>query len=342
LTDSFALRFSRFFIRHRHVNLTLIGAATLFFAYHAAQLQVFSQFIDLLPRSHPYIQVYEKYNRQYGGANVVYAALIAREGDVYDERFLEKLYGLTDQLDKIDGVDHGQIQSITHISIRDQRIDREGVVSTPQLVGSEVIQRVEAQFFTRRILRHARSVGIEAPHDLPGLKDLARRIRLGLDDTLSPFASRPLEDIEDRDDAERVRAARRLAAETDLLLLRLEALPEGYRLEGESLQHPSGGLVAPGSLDGLSDRVHQSRYVYGRLVSLDDKAALVSAGFLEGRLDYRQIYDELFQLKAELEGDGTVELHLTGQPVLIGWTPPPCGDRLRARGRPLDGRSPRH
>ena len=35
--DQMMLRFSRFFIRHRLVNLVLIGAATFFFGYKALQ-----------------------------------------------------------------------------------------------------------------------------------------------------------------------------------------------------------------------------------------------------------------------------------------------------------------
>src|SRR5262245_12776010 len=277
--QSWAERFSRFFIRHRHINLTIILAITAFFGYHALQLQVFSQFIDLLPRNHPYIEVYEKYNRQYGGANVVYAAIVAKDGkQVYDERFLEKLYGFTDQIDKIEGVDHGQIQSLTHISVRDQRIDREGVLSTPQMVGSEAIVLLETQFHTRRLLRHARAVGSELPGDVPGLIELAKRIRTGLQDQLAPYGAMPVSQIEDRAAAEQVREWRRLGAEVDLLLLRLEALPEGYALRGEELVLPQGGLLPPKTLDGLEDRVHQSRYVYGRLISRDDSAALISAG----------------------------------------------------------------
>ena len=111
--DALMLRFSRFFIKHRLVNLVLIGGATLFFAYNALQLQVFSQFIDLLPRNHPFIQIYEKYNRQFGSANVVIAAIVAKQGSIYDERILEKVYAFTDQIDKIEGVDHGQVASMT-------------------------------------------------------------------------------------------------------------------------------------------------------------------------------------------------------------------------------------
>ena len=121
--DLFAIRFSRFFIKYRGVNLAIIGSLTLFFAYHALQLQVFSQFIDLLPRNHPFIQVYEKYNRQFGSANVVVAAIVAKQGTIYDETFLEKVFAFTDQIDKVEGVDHGQISSIT--AIRRSRTSRQ-------------------------------------------------------------------------------------------------------------------------------------------------------------------------------------------------------------------------
>src|SRR5882724_9710611 len=117
--DAFALRFSHFFIKYRGVNLAIIGAITVFFLYQALQLQVFSQFIDLLPRNHPFIQIYEKYNRQFGSANVVYAAIVAKEGSIYDERILEKVYAFTDQIDKIEGVDHGQVASMTAVTVRD-------------------------------------------------------------------------------------------------------------------------------------------------------------------------------------------------------------------------------
>jgi len=39
--------------------------------------------------------------------------------------------------------------------------------------------------------------------------------------------------------------------------------------------------------------VHESENIYGILVSLDDKAAIIRANFIEGRLDYRRIFDEM-------------------------------------------------
>ena len=154
--DAFALRFSRFFIKYRGFNLAIIGGLTLFFLYQALQLQVFSQFIDLLPRNHPFIQVYEKYNRQFGSANVVAAAIVAKTGtSIYSEDFLEKVYAFTDQIDKVEGVDHGQIASITAITIRDQAVDREGIMRSHQIIGEQSLALLEAQFFARRALRRA-------------------------------------------------------------------------------------------------------------------------------------------------------------------------------------------
>src|SRR5512134_1816831 len=150
--DALMLRFSRFFIKHRLVNLILIGGATIFFAYHALQLQVFSQFIDLLPRNHPFIQIYEKYNRGFGSANVVVAAIVAKHGSIYDERVLEKIYAFTDQVDKVEGVDHGQINSMTSITQRDQEIDQSGVMRSHQIVGEAPLALLEAQFFLRRTM----------------------------------------------------------------------------------------------------------------------------------------------------------------------------------------------
>ena len=153
--DQFALRFSRFFIKYRGVNLAIIGSLTVFFAYHALQLQVFSQFIDLLPRNHPFIQIYEKYNRQFGSANVVIAAIVAKNGSIYNERVLEKIYAFTDQIDKLQGVDHGQVVSMTAVTVRDSSIDESGTIRSTQVVGDESLALLEAQFFTRRTIQRA-------------------------------------------------------------------------------------------------------------------------------------------------------------------------------------------
>ncbi|MDJ0850623.1 MAG: MMPL family transporter [Myxococcota bacterium] len=317
--DALALRFSRWFVRHRTPNLAVIGALTLFFGYHALQLQVFSQFVDLLPRQHPYIEVYEKYNRQYGSANVVVAAIVSKSGTIYDERVLEKVYGFTDQIDKVRGVDHGQVSSLTSIAIRDQVIDEEGVLRSTQLIGELPLSLLETQFFTRRVLRGIEARGEPVPTDLEALAAFVAERRTELKEELRPTLGLRLELLDDRKRADAIRALRRELAEASLLRLRLRELSDEYRLEGDAVRGPSGSLIPPDVLATIPDRVRGNKQAYGRLASLDESSALVIAGFLEGRLDYKRIFDDIYRLKRELEADGSVEVHLTGLPMLAGW-----------------------
>jgi predicted RND superfamily exporter protein len=313
------VRFSRWIVRHRTPILLVILALTLFFGYHALRLQVFSQFVDLLPRQHPYIEVYEKYNRQYGSANVVVAAIVSKRGSIYDETVLEKLYGFTDQIDKVLGVDHGQVSSLTSIAIRDQVIDEEGVLRSTQLIGELPLSLLEAQFFTRRVLRREAERGAPVPTDLETLAALVAKRRAELKEQLRPTLGLRVELLEDQERAEEIRALRRELAEASLLRLRLRELPDEYRLEGEEICGPWGSLIPPEVMRTIPDRVRQNKQAYGRLASIDESSALVIAGFLEGRLDYKRIFDDIYQLKRELEAGGAVEVHLTGLPVLAGW-----------------------
>src|SRR5262245_56300631 len=319
--DALMLRFSRFFIKFRFVNLLIIGGATLFFAYHALQLQVFSQFIDLLPRNHPFIQIYEKYNRQFGSANVVYAAIVAKQGTIYDERILEKIYAFTDQIDKVEGVDHGQVASMTAVTVRDTGIDQSGVISSTQVVGEEPLALLEAQFFTRRTVQRAEKRGDKVPGDLPGFIQFAKQRKGVLEPMLQSDSelSKAAASGDARKQAE-LSDARRENAELEFLQLRLAELPDTYKLDGANLRGPDGTLLPKEVTEKLPDRIHQNKQVYGRFVSVDDSAAMVTAGFLESRLDYQKIFTEIHALKDELVKDGLVTVHLTGQPILVGWT----------------------
>ncbi len=272
--DELSLRFSRFFIEHRRINIILIGAATVYFGWEALQLQVFSQFIDLLPRNHPYIQVYENYNRQFGSANIVTAAIVARDGTIYDESVLEKIYGFTDQIDKVDGVDHGQVSSIMSIGIRNQEVDREGILRSQQIVGEESLALLEAQFFARRALSRVRAAGASVD-SLDEFKAVVANRKAELALELAASAALRLDKMEDRAQAEAIQRLREEAAELEFLALRLGELPEAYRLDGELLKGPQGTLIPAALIESLPDRIHQNKQVYGRLVSLDDTAALV-------------------------------------------------------------------
>jgi len=75
--------------------------------------------------------------------------------------------------------------------------------------------------------------------------------------------------------------------------------------------------------EDLAEVVRQNPpIIYGRLVSLDEKGALITAGFVSDRLDSRETFEAVFnhvqQIKADLEDENTV-IYVSGSPVLIGW-----------------------
>lgn len=71
------------------------------------------------------------------------------------------------------------------------------------------------------------------------------------------------------------------------------------------------------ALQDLQRRILNDRRIYGTLVSLDQKAALIVAGFFEEKLDPRAIYARLDQLIAD-ESDEHTSVRAIGRPVLLG------------------------
>jgi hypothetical protein len=75
--------------------------------------------------------------------------------------------------------------------------------------------------------------------------------------------------------------------------------------------------------DALREVVRQNPpVIFGRLVSYDEKAALITADFVTDRLSGREVYQAVFahlQRIEEVEEDANHEIHMSGAPVLIGW-----------------------
>jgi predicted RND superfamily exporter protein len=75
--------------------------------------------------------------------------------------------------------------------------------------------------------------------------------------------------------------------------------------------------------DIIGDRVRQNPpFIYGRLVSLDQKGALMTAGFITDRLSTRETYMAVFdfvqQIKTD-EEDANHKIYISGVPILVGW-----------------------
>jgi len=84
--------------------------------------------------------------------------------------------------------------------------------------------------------------------------------------------------------------------------------------------------------DALRALVRQNPpFIFGRLVSYDEKGALVTAGFVTDRLSSKEVYLALFdhvqQIKADLETEN-VTIYVSGEPILTGWIIKHAGEIL--------------
>ena len=102
--------------------MAAILIVSIFFGYYATRLKVYTNFGDLLPQRHPYIQLHNKIRNVFGGANQVLIMVQVRKGDIFNEKTLWKVKYLTEQLEKVPGVDSYKIYSIAHRKAKEIKV----------------------------------------------------------------------------------------------------------------------------------------------------------------------------------------------------------------------------
>jgi predicted RND superfamily exporter protein len=123
----------RFLLRNRLVVSVVVGVMTVFFLYQCTFIKVLPQFLDFYPgplkisvfgkqitlsEGHPYIQIYNKFRRMFGSANVFTAILEVKHGDIYNPTTLQKLDQMTKWIVESKGVVPYQITSIAHPALK--------------------------------------------------------------------------------------------------------------------------------------------------------------------------------------------------------------------------------
>jgi len=176
-------------IDYRHPVMIVVVLITAYFAYLSFQLKLETSFGDLLPQSHPFVQIHNKYAGTFGGANNIQLMVEVRDGDIFNVQTLDRIYKITDEMDRVYGVNHNQIDSIGHRTTRYLKAQSGGFLKAEPVMSQ-----------------------------MPKTSDDANNIK---------------------------------------------------RI------------------------VHNTESIYGLLVSLDDRAALVRANFIETRLDHRRTFTEI-------------------------------------------------
>jgi len=117
---------------HPKIILSGILLVTLFFAAQIPALKIYSDFADLLPQTHPYIELHNEIKGSFGGANVIIVGVEFTEGTIFDNEALARIHRITQAVDSLPGVNHNLVSSVTHRNSRNVWLTPEGNLnSTP-------------------------------------------------------------------------------------------------------------------------------------------------------------------------------------------------------------------
>lgn len=102
----------------RKLTMGILLAITAFLFYQMIQIRTDAGYDKSIPLEHPYMKVLKQYQADFGGANTVAVALIQKEGNIYNEKFLASLKSATDEVFFIPGIDRSRVSSLFTPDVR--------------------------------------------------------------------------------------------------------------------------------------------------------------------------------------------------------------------------------
>src|SRR5512143_3267799 len=141
-----------FLLKHRIAVSAVTAVLTLglgMLAYN--KTRVFTNFFDLYPPGHPYIQLYQQYRNMFGTANTVLVVVEVKNGTIFDDpKTVQKVERITlDMLHDVPGVNGEQVLSITHPKVKTTLTAGSGIKVVP-LMYPRVPEHAEDLAFLRQ------------------------------------------------------------------------------------------------------------------------------------------------------------------------------------------------
>ncbi len=158
----------RFIFARPAVTMAVILAVTAFFAWQVQGVRIVSDFADLLPQEHPYIQLHNEIRDVFGGANNVILALEVADGTIFTNEQLQRIHRLTTGVDSLYGINHNLVTSLTHRTTRKVWLSEEGnVKSAPHFDPSvSAYSEVELAQMQADVIANPRVYGLLVSPDL--------------------------------------------------------------------------------------------------------------------------------------------------------------------------------
>ncbi|HEX6397289.1 MAG TPA: MMPL family transporter [Steroidobacteraceae bacterium] len=129
---------------HRLVIVIVFALLTVVLATIAARgLRIDASFTKQLPLKHEYMQTFVKHQSEFGSANRVLIALVARDGNMFQAGFFDSLKKATDEVLVMEGIDRSRVQSLFTPNVRYMEVV-EGGIEAGNVVDAEFLPTPEA------------------------------------------------------------------------------------------------------------------------------------------------------------------------------------------------------
>ena len=144
----------RFLLRQRVPVAVVVTIITGFFVWYiGAKLTIFTNFFDLYPPKHPYIEVYQKYRKLFGTSNVLLMTIEAKNGDLFSDPEIIKVVDriTVELLHNVPGVNGEQVMSITHPKIKTTLTTGAGLKTVPLTYPRLPEDKEDLEFLRRKV-----------------------------------------------------------------------------------------------------------------------------------------------------------------------------------------------
>jgi predicted RND superfamily exporter protein len=147
----FVKGYLRFLLRYRATVAFVIGLGTLWLSSYTPR--IFTNFFDLYPPRHPYIQLYNQYRGMFGTANTLLLALEVQNGTIFDDpETIRKVDRITlALLHEVPGVNGEQVLSITHPKLKTTLTSGSGIKTVPLTYPRLPEDAQDLEFFKQKV-----------------------------------------------------------------------------------------------------------------------------------------------------------------------------------------------
>ena len=164
---SLGARIERTLFARRGFVLAAFGLVTLAMAWLAAGLRVDAGFTKQAPLGHEYMRTFLEHRDEFGGADRVVIALVAKDGDMFTPGFFAVLREVTDRVFFLPGVDRTQVYSVLTPNVRFIEVVEDGIAAG-NVVPSDFEPTAAGFARVRENIIKARLVGRLVANDFSG------------------------------------------------------------------------------------------------------------------------------------------------------------------------------